>query len=99
MKRVVVYHFWSPTCAPCKAIKPMMDDLHEEFDSVEWISVNTHNDSEGVSAKLNVSVVPTVVAVVMDETGNYLSMERHSGTQAAGYYRILRNAIRISQQS
>jgi thiol-disulfide isomerase/thioredoxin len=89
---VIAYHFWSPTCAPCKAIKPTIDDLKEEFDSVTWVSVNTHDDKEGYAEKYNVSVVPTIVVVCGDFT------ERHSGTQIAGYYRILRSAIRQSSK-
>lgn len=89
----VAYHFWSPTCAPCKAIKPMIEDLKEEFNKVVWVSVNTHEDPDNYAQKYSVSVVPTVVVV-------YESfMEKHSGTQAAGYYRILRNVMRASQQS
>lgn len=90
---VTVYHYWSPTCAPCKAIKPTIEDLKEEFDSVKWVSVNTHDDKEGYSQKYGVSVVPTMVVVTKDV------IERHSGTGVAGYYRIIRNGIRISQQS
>jgi thioredoxin 1 len=92
MKQVVAYHFWSPTCAPCKAIKPTIEDLKEEFSDVQWISVNTHADTQGYAEKYGVSVVPTIVVVCGD------SIERHSGTAVAGYYRILRNGIRVSQQ-
>jgi thiol-disulfide isomerase/thioredoxin len=91
--KVVAYHFWSPTCAPCKIIKPAIEDLKEEFSNVEWISVNTYEDTNNYSAKFGVSVVPTIVVTA----GEFI--ERHSGTQISGYYRILRNAIRISQQS
>ena len=87
------YHFWSPTCAPCKAIKPMIEDLKEEFDTVAWVSVNTHDDPDRFAEKYGITVVPTVV-VVYDKF-----MEKHSGTQAAGYYRILRNVLRANQQS
>lgn len=89
---VTAYHFWSPTCAPCKTIKPAIEDLKEEFDSVQWVSVNTHEDKEGYAQKYNVSVVPTIVVVSGD------SIEKHSGTAVAGYYRILRNGIRMNQQ-
>lgn len=90
---VTVYHFWSPTCAPCKAIKPSIDDLKEEFSGVEWVSVNTHDDTDGVAVKYDVKVVPTIVVVSSSH------IEKHSGTNVAGYYRIIRNGIRISQQS
>lgn len=90
--KVVAYQFWSPTCVPCKTIKPTIEDLKEEFPDIQWISVNTHDDKNDFSSKMNVSVVPTIVVV----TGDW--SERHSGTQIAGYYRILRNAMRVSQQ-
>uniref|UniRef100_A0A6C0EQ62 Thioredoxin domain-containing protein n=1 Tax=viral metagenome TaxID=1070528 RepID=A0A6C0EQ62_9ZZZZ len=90
---VIVYQFWSPTCTPCKAIKPSVDDLKEEFSQVTWVSVNTHDDNEGFATKYNVKVVPTIVVV----SGS--NVEKHSGTNIAGYYRIIRNGIRISQQS
>ena len=32
--------FSSPTCEPCKALKPVFDDLKEEFNNINWASVN-----------------------------------------------------------
>lgn len=90
---VVVYHFWSPTCAPCKTIKPVIEDLKEEFSNVTWVSVNTQDDQHDYAEKFGVSIVPTIVVTAKD------LVERHTGTQVAGYYRIIRNAIRVSQQS
>ena len=89
---ITAYHFWSPTCAPCKAIKPSIEDLKEEFVSVNWVSVNTQDDKNGYAEKFGVSVIPTIVVVVDD------SIERHTGTAIAGYYRIIRNAIRFCFQ-
>lgn len=84
---IVAYHFWSPTCAPCKVIKPAVEDLKEEFDDVTWRSVNTHDDINGASVKFNVSVVPTIVV-----TKNDVEIGRHSGTNMIIYYSILRKA-------
>lgn len=97
--RVVVFHFWSPTCAPCKAIKPMIEDLKEEFSQLEWLSVNTHDDQNDYKSKFGVQVVPTVVVAVFKEDGNLMTSEKHSGTSPAGYYRILRNGLKFIQQS
>lgn len=91
---VTVYQFWSPTCAPCKAVKPMMEDLKEEYaNQVTWVSVNTHEDTEGYAQKYNVSLVPAMVVVAGD------SVQSHLGTRVAEYYRIVRNAVRLTQQS
>lgn len=91
----MAYHFWSPTCAPCKVIKPAIEDLKEEFPNVQWISVNTHADPDNYSGVMSVSVVPTIVVVATDPNGN-VSTDRHSGTSMMGYYRILRNAIKLA---
>ena len=80
------YVFSSPTCAPCKELKPVIADLKEEFPNLQWIDVNIKNDPEGFTAKYGVKQVPTVV--VVSSSG----IESHSGTFIIGYYRILRNA-------
>lgn len=84
---ITAYHFWSPTCGPCKTIKPAIEDLKEEFDDIQWVSVNTHQDNEGIAQRLGVVVVPTIVVVK-----NNVEVGRHSGTTMSIYYSILRKA-------
>jgi thiol-disulfide isomerase/thioredoxin len=91
---VTAYHFWSPTCGPCKTIKPAIHELIEEFPNVGWVSVNTQDDPSTFAIKYNIRVVPTVVVVVSDIHGNQVLVESHSGTGISGYYRILRNGLR-----
>jgi thioredoxin 1 len=79
------YHFWSPTCAPCRVIKPAIEDLKEEFPGVKWHSVNTHDDVDNYSQKFGVSVVPTIVFVK-----NGTEVGRHSGTSMGVYYTLAR---------
>ena len=85
---VVVYHFWSPTCQPCKVIKPSVEVLKEDFENVQWVSVNTHDDRDGYAQKYGVSVVPTMVVTKGDN-----EIGRHSGTQMITYYTIIRKAL------
>lgn len=85
---VVVYHFWSPTCNPCKVIKPAIEDLKEEFSQATWISVNTHQDTQGYAAQFKVAVVPTMVVLK-----NNVEIGRHSGSTIGIYYSILRKAL------
>jgi thiol-disulfide isomerase/thioredoxin len=95
---VSAYHFWSPTCAPCKVIKPAIEDLKEEFSNVNWVSVNLHNDTNRYAELYNVTIVPTIVVVSIKEDGEIVSIEKQSGTNIAGYYRIIRNGLRSIQQ-
>lgn len=86
---VVVLHFWSPTCGPCKVIKPALEDLKTEFeDSIQWQSINTKDDPNGFAAKLRVAVVPTIVVFK-----NGVEVGRHSGTQLGIYYTLIRKAL------
>jgi thiol-disulfide isomerase/thioredoxin len=95
---VVAYHFWSPTCAPCKYIKPAVEDLKEEFSKVSWVSVNTQDDKEGLAIKYNVSVVPTIVVeCIVDD--KVLVTEKQTGTNMTNYYRIIRTALKTTQLS
>lgn len=88
MSSVVVLHFWSPTCGPCKVIKPAVEDMKEEFQQVDWVSINTHDDKNGYSSKFNVSVVPTMVVLK-----NGQEVGRHSGSSMGIYYSLIRRAL------
>jgi thioredoxin-like negative regulator of GroEL len=85
---IIAYHFWSPTCVPCAAIKPAIADLIEEFQQVYFIGVNTHADPQGLSAKFGVQVVPTIVVVK-----NGVEIGRYSGTQVIMYYTLIKKAL------
>jgi thiol-disulfide isomerase/thioredoxin len=92
---IVAYKFWSPTCGPCKVIGPALEDLKEEFQDVEWRSVNIQQDFDSLAIKFNVKFVPTMVVLRYDSHGVLLFQESHTGTSISGYYRILKNAQRI----
>jgi thiol-disulfide isomerase/thioredoxin len=82
-----VYVFSSPTCPPCQTLKPVIQDLKEDFPSLQWIDVNVKNDPQGFTQKYGVKQVPTIVV------HSHKGIESHSGTAAMGYYRILKNAM------
>jgi thiol-disulfide isomerase/thioredoxin len=81
------YIFSSPICPPCKAMKPVFEDLKEEFSSLQWKDVNIKADPEGLTQKYRVKFVPTIVAI--SATG---IIQSHTGTNIGGYYKILREA-------
>jgi hypothetical protein len=72
-----------------------MADLKEEFSQVPWESVNVDTDTRGLANQFGVTSVPTMVAVARDASGSIVHTERHSGTNIAGYYRIVRNLLRF----
>ena len=88
MSQVTAYYFWSPTCNPCKTIKPVMNELHDEFPEINWISVNTKEDPNGYKTKFNVAVVPTLVLVKND-----ILVGSYSGTNISIFYSLIRKAL------
>lgn len=97
--KVIVYHFWSPTCGPCKTLKPVIEDLKEEFSQFTWLSVNTHGDPQDYKTQFGVQVVPTIVVAGYGDDGKLIVSEKQSGTNVPAYYRILRNGLKLIQQS
>ena len=89
MTDVHVLHFWSPTCGPCKVIKPALEDIKEEFEGkIDWISINTKEDPKGYAQKFNVSVVPTIIVFKGDT-----EVALYSGTQISIIYQIIRKGL------
>ena len=93
---VTAYHFWSPTCAPCKVIKPAVQDLKEEFDQINWVSVNIQDDPQNHTGEFGVKVVPTIVVVSRDSSGKIQYVGKESGTAMANYYRLVRSGLRVT---
>lgn len=85
---VTAFHFWSPTCGPCKHIKPVIEQMKEDFPTIKWETVNTHDDDRGIARMMKVQVVPTVV-VYKDG----VEFGRHSGTNVIMYFSLLRKAL------
>ena len=89
MTSVVGYLFSSPTCEPCQVIKPSLEELKQDFDSVHWVSVNTKADPDRIASLYEITHVPSMVVV---RDGQVIG--KVTGTALAEYYRILRQATR-----
>ena len=59
--RDVLVDFWSPWCAPCRALRPHLDRLsHEVTSRCRFVAVNTV-DHPDAAEKFGVSSLPTLV--------------------------------------
>jgi len=85
-----VYFFTSPTCGPCKSVKPVVNELQEDYKTITWIQIDTTADPQNVATTYKVTHVPTMVAVF-----NGKEIGRHSGTQMMGYFALVK---RLTQQ-
>jgi hypothetical protein len=84
---VQVYVFSSKTCEPCALVKPVIDELHEQYSECVWTFVDIANDPQKMVAQFGVTSVPCMVVRRNDTT---LAMCR--GTQMFPYYVALKKA-------
>jgi thiol-disulfide isomerase/thioredoxin len=85
---VTVLKFTSPTCGPCRTIKPALEAMAEDFPNVTWIEINTKDDREGYVDKYRVTVVPTLVFLK-----GGVEVARHTGANMGMFYTLLRKAL------
>lgn len=59
--RLVLADFWSPTCVPCRALKPRLAAIADErADHVQVVTVNAVEHQDATS-RYGVSGVPTLI--------------------------------------
>ena len=91
---IVAYHFWSPTCGPCRTIGPAVADLMVEFSTIQWVSVNIQEeDPHNYMQTFAVRVVPSIAVVATSPGGEIVYRDLKSGTAMVMYYRMLRTAL------
>ena len=85
-----IYFFTSPTCAPCKVVKPAIMELKEDYPGFSWNFVDTTNDPENLGGQLGVTHVPTMIA--FDIQGHEIG--RYTGSTIMGYYSLVKRLLK-----
>jgi thioredoxin 1 len=85
---LIAYHFWSPTCEPCTAIKPTIADLIDEFPGIYFVGINVKDDPQGISQTFQVTHVPTILFLK-----NGVEIARYTGSSAIMFYTLCRKAL------
>ena len=57
----VLVDFWSPTCGPCRAVAPILDQLVEEYgEDAKFVKINIFDNAQ-IAGKLGVEMLPTLI--------------------------------------
>ena len=73
----VLVDFWSPSCGPCLAMGPSVDELAGEFDgTAKVVKVNVH-EAPRAAAQYGVTAIPYFVVIKDGEIKDQMTGMRH----------------------
>jgi len=64
-KNPVVIDFHAQWCGPCRVLGPIMDELDEEYDNVDFYKVDTEDEME-LAGVFGVRSLPTLLFIPME---------------------------------
>ena len=76
-KKVVLAEFYATWCEPCKALKPVVEAVANDYDSIKAVEIDIEKNSELVN-KYQIKATPTVVVI---KDGNEISRMQGSPTR------------------
>jgi hypothetical protein len=98
--KAVAYHYWAEDCGPCMKLKPSMLEMKEEFQTIEWVSVDVRNTKTDLIQRYGVGPIPCLVVVVKNDTGKDIYSEKCTDRKSiAPYFKVMLNAVNFIKAS
>lgn len=78
----VIIDVYADWCGPCKKLKPIFDDLSNEYTSIKFVKIN-YEDAKDLLKRFNVSSLPTILFVKDGEVvGRHVGLIQADGLKA-----------------
>ena len=91
--KATAYHYWAADCGPCMNLKPSMLEMKEEFEDVEWVSVDVRNTKTDLIQRYGVGPIPCLVVVVKNDAGKDIYSEKCTDRKTIiPYFKVMQNA-------
>lgn len=58
--KISVVDFWAEWCGPCRAISPIVEELSDEYESINFFKINVDR-LQSISSKYTVFAIPTLI--------------------------------------
>ena len=58
-ERPVIVDFWAPWCVPCRRISPILEEMSESREDVQFVKLNV-DDNPATAMNYQISSIPTI---------------------------------------